>query len=95
MLDKIKLTKNSVLKIKSVGFLGDKFLDVNLGDQNAERLAEGAMVPSKGGEGFEELAKDASEVMKEVKEIAQTVKESLRDENGENQMKKSLLTLMS
>lgn len=88
MLDKIKLTKNSVLKIKSVGFLGDKFLDVNLGDQNAERLTEGAMVPSKGGEGFEELAKDASEVMKEVKEIAQTVKESLRDENGENQMKK-------
>lgn len=88
MLDKIKLTKNSVLKIKSVGFLGDKFLDVNLGDQNAERLEEGALVPSRGGEGFEELAKDASEVMKEVKEIAQTVKESLRDENGENQMKK-------
>ncbi|MFY7994531.1 MAG: MlaD family protein [Bacteriovoracaceae bacterium] len=88
MLDKIKMTKNSVLKIKSVGFLGDKFLDVNLGDPNAERLPEGALVPSKGGEGFEELAKDASEVMKEVKDIAQTVKESLRDEQGENMMKK-------
>ena len=88
MLDQIKLTKNSVLKIKSVGFLGDKFLDVSLGDQGADRLPEGAMIPSKGGEGFEELAKDASEVMKEVKEIAQTVKESLRDEQGENQIKK-------
>lgn len=88
MLEKIKVTKNSILKIKSVGFLGDKFLDINLGDQNAERLKDGAMVPSSGGEGFEELAKDASEVMREVKEIAQTVKESLRDEQGENMMKK-------
>ncbi len=88
MLEKIKMTKNSVLKIKSVGFLGDKFLDINLGDPNSDRLEEGALIPSKGGEGFEELAKDASEVMKEVKEIAQTVKESLRDEQGENMIKK-------
>lgn len=87
MLEGIKITNNTRLKIKSVGLLGDKYLDIILGDQNADQLAANSMVPAEGGEGFEELSKDAGEVLKEVKEIAKTIKESLRDEQGRNMMK--------
>lgn len=87
MLDSIKLTEHSRLKIKSVGFLGDKYLDIILGDQSAPRLPPNSYVPSMSGEGFEELSKDAGEVLKEVREIAKTIKESLRDEQGKNMIK--------
>lgn len=87
MLEEVKLTNNSKLKIKSVGLLGDKFLDVVLGDQTAERLPPDSMIPAESGEGIEELSKDAGEVLREVKEIAKTIKESLRDEQGKNMIK--------
>ena len=87
MLEGIKLTSDSRLKIKSVGFLGDKYLDIVLGDQSLERLPENSFIQSQGGDGFEELAKDAGEVLKEVKEIAKTIKESLKDDQGRNVIK--------
>ena len=87
MLEEVKLTNNSKLKIKSVGFLGDKYLDIVLGDQNADRLPPESMIPAEGGDGIEELSKDAGEVLKEVKDIAKTIKESLRDEQGKNMIK--------
>ncbi len=93
MLEGVKLTKNSKLKIKSVGFLGDKYLDIILGDQNADRLPPGSMVEASGGDGFEELSKDAGEVLKEVKEIAKTIKESLRDEQGRNVVKEIITNI--
>ncbi len=93
MLEGIKLTNNSKLKIKSVGFLGDKYIDIDLGDQTAEKLPEGSFVRAEGGGGFEELGKDASEVLKEVKEIAKTVRESLKDEQGNNLVKEIVVNL--
>ena len=87
MLEQVKLTNNSKLKIKSVGFLGDKYLDIVLGDQNAEKLKENSFIIAEGGGGFDELSKDASEVLKEVKEIAKSIKDSLRDEQGNNVLK--------
>lgn len=87
IVDKIKVTPNAKLKIKSVGLLGDKFIDMDLGDQEGERLAEGSRIITEGGEGLDNLAKDASQVLKEVKEIAATVKESLRDDEGRNMIK--------
>jgi phospholipid/cholesterol/gamma-HCH transport system substrate-binding protein len=86
MLEDVKLTEDSKLIVKSVGFLGDKYLDINLGDQSKERLPEGAFIESEGGEGFEQ-------VLKEVKEIATSVKESLRDENGKNVLKEIIANL--
>jgi phospholipid/cholesterol/gamma-HCH transport system substrate-binding protein len=93
MLEGIKLTNNSRMKIKSVGFLGDKYLDIILGDQNAEKLPAESMIPAEGGEGFEELTKDAGEVLKEIKEIAKTIKESLRDEQGRNMVKEIIANI--
>lgn len=87
ILEQIKITPSAKMKIKSVGLLGDKFIDMDLGDQQGERLPEGSTLTTEGGEGFDTLAKDASAVLKDVKEIAGTIKESLRDDEGRNVVK--------
>ncbi len=87
ILEKIKVTPSAKLKIKSVGLLGDKFIDMDLGDQKGDRLDAGATITTEGGEGLDNLAKDAGAVLREVKEIAATIKESLRDDEGKNIIK--------
>lgn len=87
ILEKIKVTPSAKLKIKSVGLLGDKFIDMDLGSQQGERLPPNSTLITEGGEGLDSLAKDAGEVLREVKEIAATVKESLRDKEGKNLIK--------
>lgn len=87
ILEEIKVTPSAKLKIKSVGLLGDKFIDMDLGGQIGDRLPERSMITTETGAGFDGLATDASAVLKEVKEIIATVKESLRDEQGRNLIK--------
>ncbi len=88
MRDDIKITKNARLKVKSVGFLGDKFIDVDLGTTAGPRLAEDSFVPAETGGGFDQLGKDAGEMMKEIKEVAILVKESLKEKDGSNRLEK-------
>lgn len=87
--DQIKVTPAAQLKVKSVGLLGDKFLDLDVGQgaANLETLAPGSLIPNASGGGFDGLTKDASDVLKEVKEIAQTIKEALRDDQGRNMVR--------
>ena len=86
ILEDIKITPAAKLKIKSVGLLGDKFLDMDLGKEPGNRLDEGSMIPAEGGEGFDD-------VLKEVKEIASTIKESLRDDQGKNMIKEIIANI--
>lgn len=85
--DKVKVTPNAKLKIKSVGLLGDKFIDIDLGVETDQRLEEGSFITTEGGGGFDSLAKDASAVLKDVKEITAGIKEALRDDEGRNVVK--------
>ena len=87
ILEDVKVTPSAMLKIKSVGLLGDKYIDMDLGDGKGHRLEAGSVIKTEGGEGFEALAKDASDVLKEAKEIAKSIKESLRDAQGDNVLK--------
>ena len=82
--ESIDVSPTAKLKIKSVGLLGDKFIDMDLGKGGGKRLAEGSMIATEGGEGMDNVMKDAGEVLKEVKEIAVTIKEALRDDEGRN-----------
>ena len=84
VLDEIKLTSDSRLRVKTVGFLGDKYIDIFIGNSSEKRLKPGSLVAAKQGAGFEELGKDASEILKDVKEISKAIKESLYDENQKN-----------
>ncbi|MDA9793202.1 MlaD family protein [Bacteriovoracaceae bacterium] len=87
ILKKIKLSDGSNLKIRSVGFLGDKYIDLDPGAFNGERLPSGSLVEAKTGGGLEDLAKDASSIMKDVKGIVASLKESMEDENRQNVIK--------
>jgi phospholipid/cholesterol/gamma-HCH transport system substrate-binding protein len=87
VLKQIKVTRFSILRIKTVGFLGDKYLDIYLGNPDAPPLKAGSMIAAEAGAGFEELGKDASEILKDVKEIARSVRESLYDDNKQSVIK--------
>lgn len=83
VLKSIEVTKNSVLRVKTIGFLGDKYIDVFLGADSPERLAEGTIVPSETAGGLEDLTKDASELMADLKTIMASFKEAVNPESGE------------
>jgi phospholipid/cholesterol/gamma-HCH transport system substrate-binding protein len=87
ILEDIKVTPTAKLKIKSVGLLGDKFIDMDLGAGGGDRLAEGSIIVTEGGDGMDSVMKDAGDVLREVKDIARTIKESLRDDQGNNVIK--------
>ncbi len=84
VLDQIKITQFSQLRIKTVGFLGDKYIDIFLGNPEGERLKANSLVSAKQGAGFEELGKDASEILKDVKEISRAIRESIYDKDQNN-----------
>jgi len=87
VLKDIRITKFSRLRIKSVGFLGDKYIDIYLGNPDAPTLKAGSMVPADTGAGFEQLGKDASEILKDVKVIAKVIKDSLYTDDQQNAIK--------
>lgn len=89
----IKLNPDAKLRIKSVGLLGDKFLDMDLGTTEGERIPENTLIPAETGAGFDNLAADASAALKEVKDIAATIKEALKDENGNNVVKEIVFNI--
>ncbi|MBI2521921.1 MAG: MCE family protein [Bdellovibrio sp.] len=89
ILSKVTITKGSKLKIKTIGFLGDKYLEITIAE-NAEPLAEDAFIEAEEGAGIEKLMKDASEVVADVKKITTSLKESLAPEGKEAPVTKIL-----
>jgi phospholipid/cholesterol/gamma-HCH transport system substrate-binding protein len=91
VLEQIKVTSLSQLRIKTVGFLGDKYIDIFLGSSAGERLKANSLVSAQTGAGFEELGKDASGILKDVKQISKAIRESLYDEE-KNNIAKEMMT---
>ncbi len=89
VLKKVRVTSNSVLRIKSVGFLGDKFLEIHVGDSD-KRLEEGGSILAEEGAGLEKLMKNASEIMKDVKDMVASMKETLAPSDDIPPIKKIL-----
>jgi phospholipid/cholesterol/gamma-HCH transport system substrate-binding protein len=94
VLEKVMVTKNSKLKIKSVGFLGDKYLEIVMGD-SADRLKENGIIAAEEGGGIENLVKDAADVLKDVKVIMGSIKESMAPEGQEPPLQKILQDMKS
>ena len=65
ILERIMVPTDSRLLVKSVGFLGDKYLEIRLGKQK-DRLPAMSTIEAQEGEGLENLAKDVSEVMADI-----------------------------
>jgi phospholipid/cholesterol/gamma-HCH transport system substrate-binding protein len=86
--ESIKVTEGAVIKIKSVGFLGDKYIDISTGPQDRDRLEPGSLIRSEVGGGIEDLAKGANEVIGDVKIIVSDIKKALQDDDKSNALRK-------
>jgi len=89
ILKQIQVTKNSKLRIKSVGFLGDKYLEIYIGD-STELLRKYDFIDSEEAAGIENLIKDSSEVLADVKQIVRSLKDSISPEGEASPIKKIL-----
>lgn len=89
ILKQIQVTKNSKLRIKSVGFLGDKYIEIFIGDSR-EMLRKYDFIDSEEAAGLENLIKDTSEVLADVKLIVRSMKDSIAPEGEISPIKKIL-----
>ena len=89
ILKQIQVTKNSKLRIKSVGFLGDKYIEIFIGD-SPELLRKFDFLDSEEAAGIETLVKDTSEILIDVKQIVRTIKDAVAPEGQVSPLKKVL-----
>lgn len=89
ILKQIEVTKNSRLRIKSVGFLGDKYIEIFIGDSR-EMLRKFDFIDSEEAAGIENLIKDTSEVLADVKLIVHSLKDSISPAGEVSPLKKIL-----
>ena len=76
ILENVKVRKNAQLRIKSVGFLGDKYLDIILGEGD-EVLPSGSLISALEGASLDKIIQDGSELVVEMKQIVRGVRESV------------------
>lgn len=86
VLERVKVTKGSKLRIKTVGFLGDKYLEV-LVAKGDKRLEGSSLIESEDKGGLENLTKDVSEVLQDVKVIVKNIKKSVAPEGQPSPLK--------
>ena len=77
----IVVSKDSTLRIRAVGFFGDKYLEILLGNER-ERLPEGGLIVSEESGGMENIVKDVSEILVDVRRVVGEIKDSLAPEEG-------------
>ncbi len=82
VLKKVKVTVGSVLHIKSVGFLGDKYLEIAVNEASDTMMEEQGLITASVGGGIESLTTDAASILKDIKLIVGDLKKDLAPRNG-------------
>lgn len=89
VLKRVKISSDSKLRIKTVGFLGDKYLEIFIG-KSPERLDPQSLIVSEEGGGVEGLVQNAGDVLADVKIIVNSLKDSLAPEGRPSPLKNIL-----
>lgn len=84
---KIKLTQGSYIRIKTVGILGDRFLDIYISPESDELVPPGSLLRTEEGGGLGELTSNAGDMIKDLKEIVASLKEALVPQGQESPVK--------
>lgn len=83
VLEHIVVPEDSRIKIKTVGFLGDKYIEIITG-KSPNRLEEMALLVSDEGGGMEDLLADAGVIMEDVQVLMKTFRETFAPEDRES-----------
>ena len=75
------ITRDSIASIKTLGPLGDKYVEISLGSPDTQELAPGDFLKSEETEDFYEIAKQARETFEQANAIAGQVTKALEEFN--------------
>lgn len=80
--DKVGVYRNASASLNSIGILGEKFIDLNVGDSDKGELAKNAIIPSKNGIGLDKLMQTVATIGEDVKGITYALNKSIGGEDG-------------
>lgn len=73
------ITTNSIASIKTIGVLGDKFIDISIGNSGEIPLPPNAFLPVKGSVGMESVAHEVQSAVRRVSAVAADVDSTVVD----------------
>ncbi len=77
IIDDVLVSEGSSLEIKTVGVLGDKYIELIVNQESTKRLPPDSFLITKSSGGIADIAEEVGEVVRDVKEIVAEFKASL------------------
>jgi phospholipid/cholesterol/gamma-HCH transport system substrate-binding protein len=82
----VELHQGAIAQVRSLGMLGDKYVELSAGDPAAPRLPNGALLEGSSGTGFDDITKLAADIGKDLKEVSGAMAGSLGGPKGEDKL---------
>ncbi|MFI5119056.1 MAG: MlaD family protein [Thermoanaerobaculia bacterium] len=82
----VELHEGAVAQVRSLGMLGDKYVELVPGDTSAPRLPNGALLEGVSGTGFDDITKMAADIGKDLKEVSSALAASMGGKRGEERL---------
>ena len=82
----VELHQGAIAQVRSLGMLGDKYVELSAGDPAGPRLPNGALIEGTSGTGFDDIAKLAADIGKDLKEVSGAMAGSLGGSKGEEKL---------
>ncbi len=89
----IKLRQGASAQISNLGFLGEKYVDIQTGTPGADRLREGAVIPGQDPTRFESVVKRLHGVMGNIEVTISEVNQLLRTSDVEEPIRRTVTNL--
>jgi len=91
--DTIKVTSRTSLKVKTVGFLGEKFLDLKSTGSQGESLPPGTRIPTVEGSGIDQITESAGDTLQGVNVIVTKLKDAIVNDETNNALKDIVINM--
>ncbi len=82
----VELREGASAQIRSLGLLGDKYVELQPGAAGGARLPQGALLEGASSTGFDDLTKMASDIGKDLKELSSALAGSMGGKQGEEKI---------
>jgi phospholipid/cholesterol/gamma-HCH transport system substrate-binding protein len=82
----VEVREGASAMVRSLGLLGDKYIELQPGAQGAPRLPQGALLEGGSAGGFEDVTKLAQDIGKDLKELSSAFAASLGGKQGEEKL---------